>query len=191
MTSLTVGMATPTHKNSFEFRMSKKVAELAQVVHLLFTRNHEKEIEMEALKQSYEYEIEFVIDDAKNRINKLETTIAELNKRACVDVENLKKEHEHQLASKENDWRQKMSVSEKSLDEEKRECQKLRDMLLNAQRDIETLRQRLDEQLGANRDKNGKKDKDMDALRLRVLTVERNLLDAQTESQVRILDYVI
>ncbi|XP_059148329.1 paramyosin-like [Physella acuta] len=176
-------MATTTHKNTFEFRMSKKVAELAQVVHLLFTRNHEKEIEMEALKQSYEYEIEFVIQDAKNRINKLETSIAELNKRTSEDIENLRKEHEQQLASKENDWRQRMSVAEKSLEEEKRECQKLSDMLLNAQRDIETLRQRLEEQLGANRDKNGKRDKEVDALRLRVLTVERNLLDAQNESQ--------
>jgi hypothetical protein len=34
-------------KKTFEFRMSKKVAELTQVVHMLFTRNHEKEVEIE------------------------------------------------------------------------------------------------------------------------------------------------
>lgn len=31
-------------KGGFDFRMSKKVAELTQVVHMLFTRNHEKEV---------------------------------------------------------------------------------------------------------------------------------------------------
>ena len=37
--------ATERPKKSFEFRMCKKVAELTQVVHMLFTRNHEKEVE--------------------------------------------------------------------------------------------------------------------------------------------------
>ena len=36
-------MAAPKNK-SLEFRMAKKVAELTQVVHMLFTRNHEKEV---------------------------------------------------------------------------------------------------------------------------------------------------
>mgnify|MGYP001794144223 CR=1 FL=1 len=31
-------------KKNFEYRMSKKVAELTQVVHLLFTKNHEREV---------------------------------------------------------------------------------------------------------------------------------------------------
>ena len=43
MTYLIITMAT-SGKNGFDFRMSKKVAELTQVVHMLFTRNHEKEV---------------------------------------------------------------------------------------------------------------------------------------------------
>lgn len=31
-------------RKGFEFKMSKKVAELTQVVHMLFTRNHEREV---------------------------------------------------------------------------------------------------------------------------------------------------
>ena len=71
-------MAQPQNKRSFEFRMSKKVAELTQVVHMLFTRNHEKEVEIEAIKDSYEHEIELVIDDAKNKIRHLEVKVQEL-----------------------------------------------------------------------------------------------------------------
>ena len=31
-------------RKGFEYKMSKKVAELTQVVHMLFTRNHEREV---------------------------------------------------------------------------------------------------------------------------------------------------
>ena len=59
---MTASMASEKDKakKTFDFRMSKKVAELTQVVHMLFTRNHEKEVEIEAMKDAYEYEIQLV-----------------------------------------------------------------------------------------------------------------------------------
>ncbi|KAL3866083.1 hypothetical protein ACJMK2_043421 [Sinanodonta woodiana] len=74
-------MAEMERKKTFEFRMSKKVAELTQVVHMLFTRNHEKEVEIEALKEAYEHEISLIMDDAKRKISLLENKVSELERK--------------------------------------------------------------------------------------------------------------
>ena len=72
-------------KRSFEFRMCKKVAELTQVVHMLFTRNHEKEVEMEALRQAYEMEISEILVDARRRIAELEKQREDILKEQAGD----------------------------------------------------------------------------------------------------------
>ena len=74
-------------KKSFEFRMCKKVAELTQVVHMLFTRNHEKEVEIDALKKSYEREIELVLEDAKGKIGHLEQLMADMQNQSIGEFE--------------------------------------------------------------------------------------------------------
>ena len=83
------------NKKTFEYRMSKKVAELTQVVHMLFTRNHEKEVEIEALKDAYEYEIEVITSEARSKIKILEEDLekhknAEEKERLISENEELK-----------------------------------------------------------------------------------------------------
>lgn len=130
-------------KKSFDFRMSKKVAELTQVVHMLFTRNHEKEIETEALKDAYEDEIDAVIKDAKTKITDLEKQLSDLksltttNDNAWKETERIKST----LKDKENEWSKRITTLELELKNEKLECQKVRDLLIEAQKDIERLRE--------------------------------------------------
>ena len=132
-----------TSKKSFDFRMSKKVAELTQVVHMLFTRNHEKEIETEALKDAYEDEIDAVIKDAKSKIADLEKQLSNLkcmtttNDNAWKETERIKSS----LKDKENLWSKRITALELELKNEKLECQKVRDLLIEAQKDIESLRE--------------------------------------------------
>ncbi|XP_071488738.1 uncharacterized protein [Diadema antillarum] len=95
------------NKKSFEYKMSKKVAELTQVVHMLFSRNHEREVELEATKEAYEQEVSNVVADAQKRIEGLEQCLATAKKQA---------EAEHARA---------MSDYDKKLQEQKKESEKL------------------------------------------------------------------
>ncbi|XP_072167100.1 uncharacterized protein [Diadema setosum] len=95
------------NKKSFEYKMSKKVAELTQVVHMLFSRNHEREVELEATKEAYEQEVSNVVADAKKRIEGLEQCLANEKKQAEAD---------HARA---------MSDYDKKLQEQKKESDKL------------------------------------------------------------------
>ena len=117
---------------SFEYRMSKKVSELTQVVHLLFTRNHEKEVEIEALKDAYEYEIELVQQDARGIIGRAETQLKELQLQLDATVQ--------EAMRNDVELKMKLKEVERKLLEEKVECQKLRDLLIGSERSMEMLR---------------------------------------------------
>lgn len=174
-------------KKSFEFRMSKKVAELTQVVHMLFTRNHEKEVEIDALKKAYEKEIEMVICDAKGKISNLELALDNMNRKSDMDMERNRIKQQGEMSAKEVEWRQKMADSEKLLQEERSECQNLRDLLINAQSDIEKLRQGVSDELFSKSDELRKRDKELDKLRVQLSTTETDLKNSQKDAQVRIL----
>ena len=53
-------------------KLSKKVAELTMVVHMLFKRNHEKEVEVQALKGVFEKEINRIQETCNQKIAWLE-----------------------------------------------------------------------------------------------------------------------
>lgn len=170
-------------KRTLEFRMSKKVAELTQVVHMLFTRNHEKEVEIDALKDSYEHEITKVTADAKSRISKLETKVAELERKLERErnrqSEVIKEVVAQESSSKEDEWKRKLVVAEKALNDEKLETQNLRDLLINAQKDIEKLRQKVDEQLHSKTDEIQRRDAEIANLKRQVAELERTLKTKQ------------
>lgn len=70
-------------------KLSRKIAELTMVIHLLFTRNHEREIEVESLKTAYEHEISVILEEAKGKISWLEGQLDELEKyRVLLDLKN-------------------------------------------------------------------------------------------------------
>lgn len=182
--------STDRNKRSLEFRMSKKVAELTQVVHMLFTRNHEKEVEVDALKDAYEHEIVLVQEDAKSKINKLQSTVQELERK-------LEREKNRQMEvvqtavvqeqfDKEDEWRRKLVAAEKALNEEKLETQHMRDLLINAQKDIEKLRQKVQEQLDSKTDEIQRRESELSKLRKEIFDLERTLRDKDKQSGERI-----
>lgn len=173
-----IGMSDKA-KKTLEFRMSKKVAELTQVVHMLFTRNHEKEVEIEALKDAYEYEITIVIEDAHNKIVKLENKVLELERK-------LEREKNKQYATvreivaqessdKDDEWRRKLVAAEKALNDEKVETLNLRDLLINAQKDIEKLRQRLEDHVNSRTDEVQRREAELSKLKKLVSDLERTM----------------
>ncbi|KAK3601054.1 hypothetical protein CHS0354_029280 [Potamilus streckersoni] len=179
-------MAEMEKKKTFEFRMSKKVAELTQVVHMLFTRNHEKEVEIEAVKEAYEHEISLILEDAKRKIFLLENKVSELERKLereqLSHTERVQSAVKIETSNREEEWRKKLLASEKNLQEEKMECQNLRDMLISAQKDIEKLRKGMEEQLSAKGDELYRKDKDIEKLKKQNSEFERLLRDNERQS---------
>ncbi|XP_071171595.1 uncharacterized protein LOC143072121 isoform X2 [Mytilus galloprovincialis] len=170
-------------KKTFEFRMSKKVSELTQVVHMLFTRNHEKEVEIEAMKEAFEYEILLVQEDAQGRIDNLETKRLELelelDRERKAGENRLKSALKNESDSREEEWKAKLIASEKNLLEEKAECQNLRDLLINAQRDIEKLRQGVADQLASKNEEILRKNQELDKLRKLVANLEKTQVETE------------
>ncbi|XP_041362478.1 protein FAM184A-like [Gigantopelta aegis] len=167
---------------SFEFRMSKKVAELTQVVHMLFTRNHEKEVEIEALKDAYEYEIQLVIADAKQKISALEVELEDAQTQKGVDESKWRSLLNEEMKTREEEWRKKVSDGEMLLQDERNECQNLRDLLINAQKDIEKLRQGVTNQLTYKSEELLKRDTDLEKLKKYVAGLERTVRDSEKEN---------
>ncbi|XP_003730972.3 uncharacterized protein PF11_0207 [Strongylocentrotus purpuratus] len=101
------GSGNPTsrlnNKKSFEYKMSKKVSELTQVVHMLFSRNHEREVELESTKEAYEQEILNVIADAKKRIEALEHDLAEAKRKAQTNAISIEQDYGKKL----NEYKEK------------------------------------------------------------------------------------
>ncbi|KAH9520229.1 hypothetical protein Btru_060313 [Bulinus truncatus] len=170
-------------KNSFHYRMCKKVAELTQVVHLLFTRNHEKEIEMAALKESYEYEIELVIQDAKSRIASLENSLEELKKQNLEIEQRSHKEIDVALSDKDAQWRQILLEKEKCFEKERIECQNLRGMLIKSQADIDKRKQNLADQIAAKNYEILRKDEEIQLIHRRLDAAEMRLNGSQINEQ--------
>lgn len=170
-------------KRTLEFRMSKKVAELTQVVHMLFTRNHEKEVEIDALKEAYEHEITVVIEDARSRMVKLENKVIDLERKLEREknkqTEIIKEVVAQETSDKEDEWRRKLVAAEKALNDEKFETQNLRDLLINAQKDIEKLRQKVEDQLNSKTDEIQRREIELANLRKQVTDLERSMQTKQ------------
>nr|KAG5709956.1 hypothetical protein BaRGS_029998 [Batillaria attramentaria] len=175
-------------KRSFEFRMSKKVAELTQVVHMLFTRNHEKEVEIEALKEAYEFEISEVIADARVKIADLEKQLEDMLRQQGGETDRIRKLLEGEFQCREQDWNKRLEESDRMLQEERTECQNLRDMLIRAQRDIENLRQGVSEQLSSQADEVSRRDKEIERLKKHIAALEQSVKECGKESSDIIKD---
>ncbi|XP_022110271.1 protein FAM184A-like [Acanthaster planci] len=121
------------NKKSFEFRMCKKVAELTQVVHMLFVKNHEREVELESVKMAYEEEIASVIADARSKIEKLQQSLAAEQRRS----DSAKKGFEQNLEEKEKQLSQKLAESGVKVRELQKDNEFLRDQVVRLQRIVE------------------------------------------------------
>ena len=164
-------------KKGFDFRMSKKVAELTQVVHMLFTRNHEKEIEIDALKDAYENEIDCVIKDAKGQISDLEKQLEKLSSKTSINTDGLKEVErlEQRLKNKEEEWTSKITLLELQLKSKKLECQTVRDLLIQAQKDIEKLRESQSQEEANNTSENEKLTQEIEQMKSQIKSLKKQL----------------
>lgn len=98
-------------------RLSRKISELTMVVHLLFTRNHEREIEIETWKTVYENEISAIHKDLKGKIGWLEGQLNQLEKfKVLFDLKNVEcdKLKEQIVQHQDNENRLKFEIDEKN-----------------------------------------------------------------------------
>ncbi|XP_046329620.2 protein FAM184A-like [Haliotis rufescens] len=176
-------------RRSFEFRMSKKVAELTQVVHMLFTRNHEKEVEIDAVKEAYELEIQNIIEDAGKRLSTLQSDLEDMRSRAGDEGEKMREMMKQEYMLREAELARRLADSEQHLVDERKECQNIRDLLINAQKDIEQLRHGVAEQLNLKSDEIAKRDREIERLRKQVALLEKGMKVSEKETNSAVRDF--
>ena len=169
-------MANP---QSFEFRMSKKVAELTQVVHMLFSRNHERELEIEALKDAYEYEIHLVVKDAKNRLSEKDSLVGQLQQQltsqatSSVDTQNMEEtlekiaDLEHQISFEKQNYAKLNMLHEQNQEQ-------LHQMALQKEHEEKHFEQRL-----------YSKNKEIEGLIVQIQSYEAKLSGSEKEESLR------
>ena len=182
-------------------KLSRKIAELTMVIHLLFTRNHERELEMEALKTAYEHEISGILDEAKGKISWLEGQLDELEKcRVLLDLKTTENEKDKQqikdLQNKEAELNtllqhrdQLITISEKQIVELKEKLTNklqadeqvalLSTELESVKKDNSTLKEKLNAKTG----KMKKCQKQVEDLQTKVKTLEEELRDTLEKKQ--------
>lgn len=183
-------------------KLSRKIAELTMVIHLLFTRNHERELEMEALKTAYEHEISLILEEAKGKISWLEGQLDDLEKfRVLLDLKNTENEKDKQqikdLQNKEAELNlllankdQLLTMAEKQIVELK---EKLTDKLASGDEQVAFLKTELEnvkkdngslkDKLKAKADNTKKLKSQVESLQPKVKTLEEELRDALEKKQ--------
>ena len=73
-------MSRKAEPDVLKAKLSKKIAELTSVIQLLFTRNHEKELELSATKKACEDEIRRITEEGKSKLNWLEKQLDDLER---------------------------------------------------------------------------------------------------------------
>lgn len=200
------------HKGSRELdlkaKLSRKIAELTMVIHLLFTRNHERELEMEAVKTAYEHEISVVLEEAKGKISWLEGQLDELEKyRVLLDLKNTETEKDKQmikdLQNKEEQLNARLENKDQLITVAEKQIVELKDQLMGKLQvgdeqvallstELETVKKEnsnLKEKLKAKTDKIIKFQSQVESLQSKVKTLEEELSNA-LESKQRLEDNV-
>ena len=144
-------MSGEISKKSFEYKVSKKVSELIQVVHMLFMKNHERELELEATKEAYEQEIDNVILDARNKLSKIQQALVDEKRKAELRARKLELEansREKELHEKYKQACDKFKESDKSLSSLRFEKNDLQSRYQRVQIENQRLQQKLAQSQG-------------------------------------------
>ncbi|XP_032233963.1 lamin-L(III) [Nematostella vectensis] len=115
-------------------KLSRKIAELTMVVHLLFTRNHEREVEIDAIRTVYDQQIKNIESEVKGKISWLEGQLEDLEKgKVLLEIKNNEIEKYKQqitgLNEKEVELRKTIEQKEHLLQMAEKEIVKLREQL--------------------------------------------------------------
>lgn len=180
------------HKRPFEFRMCKKVAELTQVIHMLFTRNHEREVELEATKEAYEEEINKVLRESEERINIYKTKYQELQSEKELEEDRKRRESDEEavkfLNTRNKELEKKISDLESLASERRTECDEIKDLLNKARSHIDKLKESQAEDLKRNQGKYEEIVLKNEKLKSRISLLEKDLRESQHGSDRDRLD---
>ena len=79
-------------------KMSKKIAQLTKVIYHLNTRNEDFSIDLKAEKQSHANEVEEILQDAADKINKFKSQLAKAKQNSATAnaLKKLRKQHEEE-----------------------------------------------------------------------------------------------
>merc|ERR1711991_973235 len=79
-------------------KMSKKIAQLTKEIYHLNTRNEDFSIDLKAEKQSHASEVEEILQDAANKINKFKSQLAKAKQNSATAnaLKKLRSQHERE-----------------------------------------------------------------------------------------------
>jgi DNA repair exonuclease SbcCD ATPase subunit len=181
-------------------KLSRKIAELTMVVHLLFTRNHEREVEIEALKTVYGNEIKKIDEEVKGKVSWLEGQLEDFEKARVMldlkDSEIMKHKQQAQLMlEREADLKRNLDDKSHLLAFAEKDIIKLREQLLSKvsysseqSEGLQQLRDEIERLRKANEDLNTKMSSktqkhrsyqmQIDELQTKVKSLDRDLQEA-------------
>ena len=177
-------------------KLSRKIAELTMVIHLLFTRNHEREVEIEAVKTAYEYEIDVIRKEAQGKMSWLEGQLDELEKfRVLLNLKATENDKDKQqikeLQNKEAELHETLGHKDQLLALAEKQIVELREQLMGKLKaddeqigmlstELESAKMEnsfLKEKLKAKTDKMKKSERQIDSLQSKVRTLEEEFFD--------------
>ena len=130
------------------------------------------QVELEAVKEAYEAEIDLVIADARGQIGRLEVMVREAENALHGESEKQASRVQQEAKRREEDLQARLIAAEKSVMEERTECQNVRDLLIQAQNDIEKLRGGENDELSRKSRELHAKAQEVDALGRKLHTLE-------------------
>lgn len=183
-------------------KLSRKIAELTMVIHLLFTRNHEREVEIEAVKTAYEYEIDVIRKEAQGKMSWLEGQLDELEKfRVLLNLKATENDKDKQqikeLQNKEAELHETLGHKDQLLALAEKQIVELREQLMGKLKaddeqigmlstELESAKMEnsfLKEKLKAKTDKMKKSERQIDSLQSKVRTLEEELFDISEQKR--------
>lgn len=183
-------------------KLSRKIAELTMVIHLLFTRNHEREVEIEAVKTAYEHEIDVIREEAKGKMSWLEGQLDELEKfRVLLNLKATENEKDKQqikeLQNKEAELYETLGHKDQLLALAEKQIVELREQLKGKLKaddeqigmlstELESAKMEnssLKEKLKAKTDKMKKSERQIDSLQSKIRTLEEELSDISEQKR--------
>jgi len=136
-------------------KMSKKIAQLTKVIYHLNTRNDDHEQEMAALAAQHESEINGILQDAANKINRFKDALAKQREAAkeATTVRMLQERHEDERASVLAQFEEyKRTVKERERAQQTEFASRLRDMKRSMDEAKDRFRDRMEQFAKAAKD---------------------------------------
>ena len=127
-------------------KMSKKIAQLTKVIYHLNTRNEDFSIDLKAEKQSHASEVEEILQDAANKINKFKAQLAKAKQNSATAnaLKKLRKQHEEEREEAMGEFAKYKERVQKREDSLRRE---FKDKVGNMRKDIDCAKKKFKQRL--------------------------------------------